>query len=289
MKKHFKVSWQHIRRSPYQALAAILVMSLTFTIAAVFILLATGSQAILNWFETRPQVTAFFKEGTKMEQVEDLKARLQASGKVSQIKYVSKEEALAIYREQNKEDPLLLEMVTANILPASLEVSATKLSDLSEVASILKSEPQVEEVIFQEDVISSLSAWTSALRKIGAGLTIALALISLLVILVIIGMKVALRKEEIEILKLIGATPWYIRAPFVLEGIFYGLVGATISWIITYILLLYSTPLLVSFLSGIPILPVSPIFMLVLLSGLIFGGTMIGVLGSILATRRYLK
>jgi len=195
MKKHFKVSWQHIRRSPYQALAAILVMSLTFTIAAIFILLAAGSQAILNWFETRPQVTAFFKEGTKMEQVEDLKVRLQASGKVSQMKYVSKEEALAIYREQNKEDPLLLEMVTANILPASLEVSATKLSDLSEVASILKSESQVEEVIFQEDVISSLSAWTSALRKIGVGLTLALATISLLVLLVIIGMKIALRKE----------------------------------------------------------------------------------------------
>ena len=289
MKKHFKVSWQHIRRSPYQALAAILVMSLTFTIAAIFILLAAGSQAILNWFETRPQVTAFFKEGTKMEQVEALKEKLSQTGKISEIKYVSKEEALAIYREQNKEDPLLLEMVTANILPASLEVSATKLSDLSEVASILKSESQVEEVIFQEDVISSLSAWTSALRKIGVGLTLALATISLLVLLVIIGMKIALRKEEIEILKLIGATPWYIRAPFVLEGVFYGLVGATISWIITYILLLYSTPLLVSFLSGIPILPVNPLFMLFLLLGLIFGGAVIGVLGSILATRRYPK
>jgi len=74
-----------------------------------------------------------------------------------------------------------------------------------------------------------------------------------------------------------------------LEGVFYGLVGATISWIITYILLLYSTPLLVSFLSGIPILPVNPLFMLFLLLGLIFGGAVIGVLGSILATRRYPK
>ncbi|MFZ5365911.1 MAG: cell division protein FtsX [Patescibacteria group bacterium] len=289
MMKHFKVAWQHIRRSPYQALSAVLVMTLTFTIAAIFILLAAGSQAILNWFETRPQVTAFFREGTKIEQVEALKARLEASAKVSQMKYVSKEEALAIYREQNKEDPLLLEMVTANILPASLEVSAIKLSDLGEVAQILKNEPQVEEVIFQEDVISSLSAWTSALRRIGAGLTITLGIISLLVILVIIGMKIALRKEEIEILKLIGATSWYIRAPFILEGVFYGVVGGTFAWIITYILLLYTTPLLVSFLSGIPILPVDPLFMLVLLSALVFGGAAIGTLGSLLATRRYLK
>lgn len=286
---HFRVAWQHIRRTPYQALAAILVMTLTFTIAAIFILLAFGSQAILNWFETRPQVTAFFKDGTKMEQVEALKNKLSGTGKISQMKYVSKEEALAIYREQNKNDPLLLEMVTANILPASLEVSTTSLSSLGEIASLLKSESQVEEVIFQEDVISSLSAWTSALRRIGAGLTICLAVISLLVVLVIIGMKIALRKEEIEILKLIGATSWYIRAPFVLEGMFYGVVGGTFAWAITYILLLYSTPLLVSFLSGIPILPVNPSFMLILLFGLIGGGAVIGALGSILATRRYLS
>jgi len=286
---YLRTAWQHITRAPYQAIAAILVMSLTFTVAAIFIILVVGSQAILNWFETRPQVTAFFKEGTKIEQVEAIKEKLSETGKVSNMKYVSKEEALAIYREQNKNEPLLLEMVTANILPASLEVSATKISDLKEIAEILKNEPQIEEVIFQEDVISSLSSWTSALRKIGIGLMIILSVISLFVILVIIGMKIVLKKEEIEILKLVGASKWYIRAPFVIEGIIYGILGAVFAWGIAYIVLLYSTPFLVSFLSGIPILPVNPIFMFLLLLCLILGGITIGALGSILATRRYLK
>lgn len=285
----FKVAWQHIRRSPYQALAAVSVMTLTFFIATIFIMVAAGSQAILQWFETRPQVTAFFKDEAKMEQVEGLKTKLKATDKVAEMKYVSKEEALAIYREQNKDDPLLLEMVTANILPASLEVAAKDIKYLGEIAQILKDEPIVEEVIFQEDVISSLTAWTSALRKAGAVLMIVLGLISFLIVLIIIGMKVSAKKEEIEILRLIGASSWYVRAPFLLEGIIYGAVGAVVAWIISYILLLYSTPFLVSFLSGIPLLPVSPIFMLLVLSILVLSGAIIGALGSLLAVRRYLK
>lgn len=285
----FKVAWQHIRRSPYQALAAVSVMTLTFFIATIFIMVAAGSQAILQWFETRPQVTAFFKDEAKMEQVEGLKTKLKATDKVAEMKYVSKEEALAIYREQNKDDPLLLEMVTANILPASLEVAAKDIKYLGEIAQILKDEPIVEEVIFQEDVISSLTAWTSALRKAGAVLMIVLGLISFLIVLIIIGMKVSAKKEEIEILRLIGASSWYVRAPFLLEGIIYGAVGAVVAWIISYILLLYSTPFLVSFLSGIPLLPVSPIFMLLVLSILVLSGAIIGTLGSLLAVRRYLR
>lgn len=287
--RHLKTAWNHIRRTPYQALAAILVMSLTFFIASVFILTALGSQAVLRFFETRPQVTAFFKDEVKVDQVEVLKDKLSLTGKIAQMKYVSKEEALSIYQEQNKNDPLLLEMVTANILPASLEVSTIDLSSLKEIAQILKEENGVEEVIFQEDVITSLSAWTRALRMIGLGLITFLAIVSFLTILIIIGMKIALRKEEIEILRLIGATFWYIRVPFLLEGIFYGVAGAIIAWMATYVLVLYSTPFFVSFLSGVPLLPVSPVFMLLFLGGLILGGVMIGSLGSLIAVRRYLR
>jgi cell division transport system permease protein len=289
MSKIIKTTFQHIRRSPYQAMAAILVMSLTFTIASIFIILASGSQAILNWFETRPQVTAFFKEGTKIEQVESLKVKLNETGKIASIKYVSKEEALSLYREQNKNDPLLLEMVTANILPASLEVSTTSLNYLQDAAGILKSDPQVDEVIFQEAVIDSLSSWTKALRIIGLVLLCVLAIISLTEILVIIGMKIALKKEEIEILKLIGATPWYIRAPFIFEGVIYGAIGGVIGWLISYVVLLYSTPFLVSFLADIPLLPVNPLYLVILFISMVGGGIVIGAIGSFIASKRYLS
>lgn len=289
MKDHLRTAWTHIRRSPYQALAAIGIMTLTFFLTSVTVFVAAGSQTLLHYFETRPQVTAFFKDEVKMEQVDNLKEKLNQTGKVKQIKYVSKEEALAIYREQNKADPLLLEMVTANILPASLEVSTLDIAYLGEIAQILRQETGIEEVIFQEDVVKALKNWTDTLRKIGAVLIGFLGLVSFLIVLIIIGMKVALRKDEIEILQLTGATNWYIRAPFIFEGVFYGAMGAVLGWGLAFLLLMYSTPFLVEFLSGIPLLPVPLLFMAGVLGAEILVGILIGVLGSLLAVKRYLK
>lgn len=289
MKEHLKTTWTHIRRSPYQALAAVGIMTLTFFLSSAVVLVAAGSHSLLRYFETRPQVTAFFKDEVKSEQIEELKVKLSQTGKVKEIRYISKEEALEIYREQNKTDPLLLEMVTANILPASLEVSTLDIAYLGEVAQILRQESGVEEVIFQEDVVKTLKGWTDTIRKVGVALIAFLGLVSFLIVLIITGMKVAARKDEIEILQLIGSTNWYIRAPFILEGVFYGTVGAVLGWGIACLLLLYSTPLLVEFLAGIPILPVSIAFMFSVLGGEILVGILIGSLGSLLAVKRYLK
>lgn len=289
MKQLLKTTWTHIRRTPYQSLAAVLIMTLTFFVITVFTLLAAGSQAILNYFETRPQVTAFFEDQVTLEQIDLLKAKLAETEKTKEIKYVSKEEALAIYREQNKDDPLLLEMVTANILPASLEVSTTNIAYLGEIAEILRQEPGVEEVIFQQDVVEALHKWTTSIRRIGLGLAIAFGGAGLLTILVIIGMKVALRRDEVEIMGLIGASRGFIRAPFLLEGIFYGVLGAFVAWGVSYLFLLYATPFLVDFLAGIPVLPVSPLFMLTVLAGELLLGVIIGTLGSFIAVRRYLE
>ncbi len=289
MKQLLRITWTHIRRSPYQSLAAILIMALTFFIISVFTLLVAGSQAVLNYFETRPQVTAFFEDEVTPGEVDVLKAKLVETEKIKEMRYVSKEEALAIYREQNKDNPLLLEMVTANILPASLEVSTISITHLGEVAEILRQEPGVEEVIFQEDVVKALHGWTTNLRRIGIGMALAFGLAALLTVLVIISMKVALRREEVEIMGLIGASRGFIRAPFILEGIFYGAVGVIIAWGTTYILLLYATPYLLDFLAGIPILPVPLLFMFSILAGELLLGVTIGTLGSFIAVRRYLK
>lgn len=288
--KHFKTAFQYLRRSPYQAVVAILVIGLTFYLASIFTLLASGSQQILRYFENQPQVTAFFKDEVKLTEIDTLKAKLEQTGKVAKIKYVSKEEALAIYQEQNKTDPSLLEMVTANILPASLEVSAVDISELAPIAEILRAEPEIEEVIFQEDIVASLKTWTTNIRKAGIELVGSLALISFLIVSVITSIKVVLRKEEIEILQLIGASSWYIRLPFILEGIFYGMLGAFVGWGLSYLRLLYLAPNLVEFLKNTPIPPVPPPeFMLMLLGIEILLGVFIGILGSFIALKRYLK
>ncbi|HUV71940.1 MAG TPA: permease-like cell division protein FtsX [Clostridia bacterium] len=278
---------QHIFRSPYQSLAAILVVSLSLFLMSAFFLIGAGSHTVLQYFESRPQVSAFLKDETKPQEVDLIKARIEAMEKVKKVDYISKEEALEIYRQQNKDKPLLLEMVSAKILPASLEVSTYDLNSLKEVATELKKEALVEDVIFQEDVILALSNWVQTLRKIGGLVAGFLLLVATLTVLIVLGMRIAQRKEEIEILKLLGASSWYICLPFYMEGIIYGLVAATIAWGLSYLGLLYVSPFLVKFLAGIPLLPVSVVFMLEVLAGLLGVGALVGFLGSFLAVSRF--
>lgn len=284
-----KTTWRHIRRSPYQAIAAILIMMLTFFVISVFSFVILGSSKIISYFESKPQVTAFFKEETKQENIDGLKSQIESSGKVSGIRYVSKVEALKIYREQNKNDPLLLDLVTAEILPASLEISAIKIEDLASISDMLKSSSYVQEVIFQKDVVSTLTSWTNALRKIGLGLIIALSIVSLFIIVTIIGIKISQKREEIEIMRLLGATNWYIRWPFVFEGMFYGGFGALMGWLIAVSILFYATPFLDAFLKGIPLFPIAPLILLQILGAELLLSMLLGMFASSVAVLRYLK
>ncbi|PIU03768.1 hypothetical protein COY13_00175 [Candidatus Roizmanbacteria bacterium CG_4_10_14_0_2_um_filter_36_35] len=286
---HLNTALQHIRRSPYQAIYAILVMTLTFFITTVFVIVAYGSGIVLNWFETRPQITTFFKDGVAMDKITALEDQLKQTGKIQQIKYISKEEALSIYKDWTKGEPLLQEMVTANLLPASLEISTNNINMLQEVSEVLKKDPSVDEVIFPADIVSSLTSFTSALRKVGLVLISFVGLVSLLEILIIIGMKIAFKKEEIEILRLIGASSWYVRLPFIIEGIIYAVGGAVFGWLLSYILVLYSTPFFVTYLTDIPLFPISPVVMFSILGIMMLIGLVIGIFGSLLAVKRYLR
>ena len=147
----------------------------------------------------------------------------------------------------------------------------------------------VEDVVFQEDVADSLEPWTITLRQVGAGLIAVFCLVSVLVVLVIIGIKAVNHKKEIETQRLLGASSWYVRLPFLLEGMFYGGVGAFLGWGVCFLVLLYSTPFLVEFLREIPILPVSLWFMLSLLGAEILLGLLVGFVSAFLATKRYLS
>jgi cell division transport system permease protein len=287
--KSLNTTWKNIRRSPYQAFAAIMIMTLTFLAISFFTILLFGSSRIINFFESKPQVTAFFKSEAKQSDMDALRISIEKGGKVASAKFVSKEEALKIYREQNKNDPLLLDLVTADILPSSLEISTTKIDDLVGVSETLKASPIVQEVIFQKDVVSTLTSWTNALRTIGIVLIIVLSLVSAFIMVTIIGIKISQKKEDIEIMKLIGATSWHIRWPFIYEGILYGIIGAVIGWAFSSAVLLYATPFLSSFLKGISIFPIPFIFFVGLLGVEILLAIILGAISSFMAVLRYLK
>lgn len=254
-----------------------------------FSFLLFGSSRAISYFESKPQVTAFFKQEVKQEDIDTLKNSLLATNKIANIKFVSKLDALEIYKEQNKDDPLLLELVTADILPASLEISTIKIQDLSAINNMLKDSPLVSEVVFQKDVVSVLTSWTNALRTIGFSLIIILSLVSIFIMMAIVGIKISQKRQDIEIMGLLGAGRWYIRWPFIFEGIFYGTVGAILGWLISFGALLYATPFLSSFLKGMPIFPIPLIFLFGLLGAEILMAIILGTLSSFLAVLRYLK
>lgn len=287
--KFLRTMWHHVRRSPYQAFAAVLIMTLTFFVVSMFTFIIVGSSKVISYFESKPQVTAFFKEDVKQENIDQLKNTLAANPKVAKIKFVSKQQAFEIYKQQNKEDPLLLDLVTPDILPASLEISSYKIDDLAPISETLRNSSYVQEVIFQKDVVATLTSWTNSLRQIGSVLIVALSVVSIFIMLTIIGIRISQRKDEIEIMRLLGATNWYVRWPFLLEGMFYGIVGAFCGWIISVSLLLYATPFLSAFLKGIPILPVSLIHLLILLGVEFILAMLLGAFSSFLAVFRYLK
>lgn len=280
---------KYIRRSPYQALSAVTIMSLTFFAISVFAILTVLSIRFISYFESRPQLTIFFKEDTKSNDITALSKSLENTGKTSSIKYVSKEEALKIYKQQNKSDPILLDLVTADILPSSIEVQAVQAEDLTSLAQIVKGSPIVDQIVFQKDIVDTLVSWTSAARRVGIAVIAILVVVSTLVIITIIGIKITVRREEIETMRLLGASNWFIRAPFLLEGGFYGLVGSIIGGIFSIGLFYYFQPGLEAFLRGVAIFPLNPLIIVELFALEIIAACTLGICASYLAVLRYLK
>lgn len=289
MSRTIQFTKRNIRRTPFQALAASMVMFLTFLALMSFVILAAGSQATLRYFESKPQAITFFKEGTTKEDVSLIENALQQETRVIKTKFISKDMALQIYREKNKNDPALLELVTADILPASLEISTRSPEDLQPIADILKKEPVVSEVIVPEDVVQTLTSATRVIRFAGGATVGFLLCFATLVIVMIIGFKIRLKRTEIEIMRLLGASSSFIRNPFVLEGMFYGISGAFLAWVFSWALLWYFTPFLQGYLEEVKLLPVNPLFMLGLLGGSLTLACFVGGIGSFIAVRRYLK
>lgn len=284
-----KTTFQRVTRNPYHSIGAIFVMFLTFFVGGVFVMSSLGSNATLSYFESKPQIDAFFKDSATQEEIDALETKLNTTGSIASIKFISKEEALEIYKERNKDDPLLTEFVTADILPASFQISTKNIDDLEQIANIAAEEEIVENVVFQKDFVETLSSWTKTIRNVGIAVVVFLLATSLLITLIVISLNISLHKDEIETMRLVGATEGYIRTPFILEGVFYGLSAAILATIFVWLGIYWLTPFLQEFLSDVPIFPINQVVFLYLFIAEAAVGITIGALGSSIATRKYLK
>lgn len=302
MNIHFKTALDYIRRSPFQALAASFVLTLTFFVATLVSVLVYSSSKLITYFETRPQVIAFLKDTATDTDIANLQHNLENNPKIENVKYVSKEEALSIYKKATNDNPLLGQLVSPSIFPASLEFSVTDLSYAQTAIDSVKSESIVDSVGFTaalggettlNDVVARLRTITTDVKIGGAIFVSLLAISSLVVLFTIISMRMVGRKEEVEILNLIGATQSFIRSPIIIEAFIYTAFGVILGWAISFIAVLYLAPTIVSYFGEIPILPASALGIFELFGIIFMGELAVGLIlalsGSLLAISRVKK
>ena len=299
MSIHLKTALDYIRRSPFQAMSAIFVLALTFFVATLVFVLAYSSSQLISYFETRPQVIAFLKDDATETEVAGLQHKLEGDSLVKEVRYVSKEEALSIYKKATSDNPLLGELVSPSIFPASLEFSVSDLTFAQDVIDEVKTEKIVDSVGFTaalggesslKDVVGRLRTITMYVRIGGVVFTGILALASFMVLLITISMRISTRKEEVEILNLIGATQGFIRSPIIIEALIYALIGVILGWVVAFISILYLAPSAVLYFGDIPVLPRDTLS-LVILFAIILGielvtGFILALSGSLFAISR---
>lgn len=274
----------------------LVVMTLTFLVFGLFVLLEVFSQTLLDKLEKEATVTVFFKDDFGEKQILDLKAKMEMDGRVFSVKYVSKEDAFAIFKELNKDEPLLLESVTASVLPASLEIKAHDVGMLSQLSEEYSKLEGVDEVKFFRDIIERFNWWRTGL-SIGVGVILAiLVFVSFSIVVSTIRIAISLRGAEYEILKLVGASDDFIRKPLIYQGVLYGGVSAFVAGVVYAFLLLgaeyggvFKSLNLSDFVlfSNVAV----PVWGLVLIVTclLTVSGILLGLMSSVSAIRNYLK
>ena len=288
--KSIKTGWHHIRRSPIQSFTALLLMTFSFILISLFIVVSNGTMQTLNYFETKPEITIYLKDGLDNVAIEKLKTDLSNYDHVKEVKYISKDKALEIYKQQNQDNADLTEMVTADILPASIEVTVSDPTALEKIyQNYATKNDVVDEIIYQKDIINTLLDWTNTIRKGGIVITSIVLLVTFFAVSSIIGMKTTNRKDEIKISRLLGASNWYVKKPFLFEGIFYGFVGSFLGSILVFVIFFIKRQLINSFFSPIEFIPSDLKLYGVFIVSEVVLGCIIGLLASLIGVKRYIK
>lgn len=224
-------AWQGFWRNAVMSLAATATMVLMLLLLAGFWILQAGLLAGLEFVEQKVEVVADLRDDAPAPEVDALRRRLLAEPTVRSVDYVSKDEALARFRErlaaQGEED--LTRYLDENPLRASLEVKLADPRAAGEITDLLRGEPIVESVIDIENLVDRVLTVTNLLRTAGAVVLAAVGLIVLFIVVNTIRLAVLARADEIEIMRLVGASDAFIRWPFVFEGALVGLLGSLVT------------------------------------------------------------
>lgn len=285
-------------RNGVLSFASTTIMVLTLLSFSLFFIINVALNAGIDAVQEKIDLSAYLKDEMPESDILLLQKELANFAEVETVKYVSKDEALSRYKDQNKNNQKLLESLEGleNPLPASIEVKVSDPQYIEKVAATFEKEEYKEyisKVSYKENkiVIDRLVKATKFIQRVGISATAAFGLVSLVIIYNTIRIAVFSQKNDIEIMKLVGATNWFIRGPFVLEGALYGVIGTIISMIGLAALLYYATPAISNYFgesgSGIANYLYNNVW---LIFGIQLGiGMVIGTTSSLLALNKYLK
>ncbi len=281
-------AWQGFWRNALMSLAATLTMVLMLLLLAGFFLLQNVLLASLAFVEQKVEVVAYVENTATQAQVDDLVARIDAMPETASVEFITRDEALARFRQtqeaQGRED--LTQYLDSNPLYASVNVKLTAPGDLDAVVGALRDDPIVRNVLNIEALVGRVVTVTGFVRTAGVAMVAIVGVIVLFIIVNTIRLAVVARAEEIEIMRLVGASDSFIRWPFVFEGALVGLLGALLT---LGLLALAADPLSQAMVGFFNVLPLQlgtvgrDTAALVLATGL-----GLGVLGSWLSVRTYL-
>ncbi|MCL5734014.1 MAG: permease-like cell division protein FtsX [Actinobacteria bacterium] len=285
-----KEAFGSLRRNYFMTIAALVTVFLSIVVLGGVLVFVYTTNALLKEVEQKVEITVFLKTDPDptTDQVDAMQTKIMGWPEVKSSVFVSKEEALNRLKEDFKDNPEILQDLTGNPLPASFEISLKDPQTVSSVAERFKGDPVVDEVSYGKEIADKLFSFTSQARNFLLGFIVLLGIVAILLISNTIRLSIFARKREVEIMKLVGATNWFIRWPFVIEGVFVGFVGAAAA---TVVILILNSFLVGKIRNGLPFMAVPldavPYVLVVLM--LLGVGVVIGAAGSGIGLRRFLK
>jgi len=282
---------ENIWINPFLSLVTLSTIAISMLILGLFSLIYLNVQQSLHQMGGELQITAYLQETISSEQAEVLRSKVADWPEVEGITYISKEQALARFRSQLREYAGILEGLKENPLPASLELTLMpqygRSGNIKELSTRLGRLPGVADVQYGRKWMAKLRVFVEVMKLVGITVGGLLLIATIFVISNTIKLTFYSRREELEIMRLVGATDFFIKAPFLIEGLLHGLGGALLaagglSLLILFLFSHLDLPLRLAVMAGS--LPTGQ-----LLAGFLGLGLLLGVLGSMVSLRRFLR
>ncbi len=278
-----------MKRNAIMTIASIATVAVSLLILGSAWLLVLNSEHLTGVMESELEINAYLKQDVTREDALNLRRELEAVDGVAEVVFVAKEDGLKGLQERFGEDTSIIDALgESNPLPDMYSIKAGVAENVPKIAEEVATVSQVETVRYGQGMVEKLLALTRWLRTAGVVLVIAIGLAAIFLIATTIRLTVFARRKAIGIMKLVGATNWYIRWPFFLEGMFIGLVGAGMAIFLLHFFYNQLVQNVVLTLNFLPILQEETLIYNVY-KYLFFIGTFLGAVGSAISLRRFLK